>query len=62
MPNYPELVTIEEAAKVLKISKHYVYKIWPEWRDKGVRILKLRPNATPRFYLADILKMMEKPK
>jgi len=55
----PEIVTLEEAAQILKIKKNYAYKIWHQWPDYGVRVLKLRPNATPRFYLSDILKMME---
>ena len=58
----PEIVTLEEVAQVLKISKHTAYKHWHEWRDAGVRVLKIKANATPRFYLADILKMMEVPK
>lgn len=58
----PEIITLEEAARILKISKGYAYQIWHEWRDKGVRVLKLRANAAPRFYLQDILKMMEQPK
>jgi len=58
----PEIVTLEEAAKLLKISKHTVYKRWHEWRDYGVRVLKMKPNSTPRFYVSDLLKMMERPK
>ena len=58
----PEIVTLAEAANILKIKKSYAYRIWHEWQDAGVRVLKLRANATPRFYLSDILKMMERPK
>ncbi len=58
----PEIVTLEEAAKLLKISKHTAYKRWHEWRDYGVRVLKMKPNSYPRFYVSDLLKMMECPK
>lgn len=58
----PEIVTLEEAAKLLKISKHTAYKRWHGWRDYGVRVLKMKPNSTPRFYVSDLLKMMERPK
>ena len=58
----PQIVTLEEAAQILRISRHTAYKRWHEWRDYGVRVLKMRPNATPRFYLSDLLKMMEQPK
>jgi len=58
----PEIVTLAEAAQILKIKKSYAYRIWHEWQAAGVRVLKLRPNATPRFYLSDLLKMIEKPK
>jgi len=62
MGKAPEIVTLQEAAAILKISKNYVYQVWPTWREHGVRVLKMAPNATPRFYLQDLLKMMEKPK
>ncbi|MBI4708211.1 MAG: hypothetical protein HY761_09875 [Candidatus Omnitrophica bacterium] len=55
----PEIVTLHEAAEILRISKHTAYRRWHEWRDYGVRVLKMRANATPRFYLSDLLKMME---
>jgi len=58
----PEIVTLKEVAEILKISKHSVYKVWGTWRDHGVRVLKLKTNASPRFYLSDILKMMERSK
>lgn len=57
-----EILTLSEVAVLLKISKHSVYKIWHEWRDRGVRVLKLRPNSVPRFFKSDILKMMQMPK
>jgi transposase len=58
----PEIVTLAEIASILKISKHTAYKNWHNWRDYGVRVLQDKPNAVPRFYLSDILKMMEQPK
>ena len=57
-----EIVTLKEAANLLKISIHTAYKVWPGWRDYNVRVLKLRPNATPRFYVSDLFKMLEAPK
>ena len=54
-----EVLTLKEAASFLKISPNYVYKIWPSWRDAGVKVLKLNPNSTPRFYKSDILRMLE---
>lgn len=56
------IVTLKEAAEILKLKMPTVYKNWPKWRDQGVRVLKAYPNASPRFYLSDILKMMEQPK
>lgn len=58
----PELVTIQDIAKLIKKHPSYVYKHLPKWRDRGVRVLQTDPNTTPRFYLSDILKMMEQPK
>ena len=55
----PQIVTLKEVAGILRISPHYAYKIWGQWRDKGVRVLKIAPNAQPRFYLSDIQKMLE---
>lgn len=58
----PTLLTIKETAEMLKISQGHVYRIYNSWRDKGVRILKLTPNGDPRFYLSDILHLIESPK
>lgn len=62
MRNASEIITLTEAAKILRISRGYAYQVWHKWPDQGVRVLKMAPNATPRFYLSDILKMLEKPK
>jgi hypothetical protein len=56
------IVTLREACEILRIKPSYGYKIWHSWRDQGVRVLKMKANSTPKFYLADLLKMMEKPK
>lgn len=58
----PEILTLTEAADLLKISRGYAYQTYPRWREYGVRILKMAPNGVPRFYLSDILKMLEKQK
>jgi hypothetical protein len=62
MNKMPEIITLKEACAILKISLGYGYQIWPSWRDYGVRILKMRPNARPRFYVEDIIRMLEKRK
>lgn len=54
-----EILTLSEVADLTKYKKGYLYKVYNSWRDYGVRILKPAPNARPRFYKADILKMME---
>lgn len=62
MNSIPEIITLAQACDILKISRGYGYQIWTNWRDYGVRVLKAHPNARPRFYVQDILKMMEKAK
>jgi len=58
----PEIVTLKEACQILKISLNWGYKTYHSWRGYGVRILKTKPNSQPRFYVEDLLKMLEKPK
>jgi hypothetical protein len=58
----PKILTLKEVAEVLHIKLNYAYKVWKNWRDQGVRVLKTAPNAQPRFYLSDILKMLESSK
>lgn len=55
----PEIVTLKEAAQILKISKHTAYRQWHRWRDQGIKILKLGPNGQPRFYLSEVLRVVE---
>lgn len=62
MTKVPEIVTLKEACQILGISLNYGYKIYHSWRGYGVRILKLRPDSQPRFYVEDLLKMLESPK
>jgi len=59
MINNDDILTLCEASKLLRISMGYAYQSYHLWKDYGVRILKPRPNAHPRFYRKDILKMME---
>lgn len=56
------ILDLEKAAKILGISRSYAYKHWHEWRLYKVRVLKMRPNAQPRFYKSDLLKMLEEQK
>jgi len=62
MTKYPKIVTLKEACEILRIKPSYGYQVWNSWRDQGVRVLKMKANSTPRFYLDDLLKMMEEPK
>lgn len=57
-----EILTLTEAADLLRISRNYAYQVYPKWREFGVRILRMAPNSPPRFYKADILRMLEKTK
>ncbi len=56
------ILTLKDVSKITKYSINYLYKVYHTWRDKGVRIIKIAPNAAPRFYLSDILKMLEQQK
>lgn len=57
-----EVMSIADVAKFLGMSPNYLYKKWTSWRKYGVRVLKIGPNAAPRFYKSDIIKMLEKQK
>jgi len=54
-----EILTLDDVAKLTKYKKSYLYQIYNSFRDYGVQILKPAPNARPRFYKSEILKMME---
>lgn len=54
-----EILTIEEVARFIKFPKSYVYKNYNMWRDYGLRILSTHPNARPRFWKSDIVKVLE---
>lgn len=54
-----EFLTLKEISLILKVSMAQIYRTWHSWSDYGVRILRLTPNAEPRFYKSDILKMLE---
>lgn len=54
-----EILTLDDVAKLTRYKKSYLYQIYNSFRDYGVRILKPAPNARPRFYKSDILKMLE---
>lgn len=62
MPRDLKIINIKEACEILRISVSHGYKVWPFWRDYGVRVLKHAPNARPRFYAEDIYRMLEKQK
>ncbi|MHB8155048.1 MAG: hypothetical protein ACYDFR_03220 [Candidatus Omnitrophota bacterium] len=62
MTQVPDTIDLAEACQILKISRGYGYQIWTNWRNCGVRVLQHQPNARPRFYAQDILKMMERKK
>lgn len=62
MANEKKIINLKEACELIGISIGYGYQVYCTWPNYGVRILKMRPNARPRFYTADILKMMESKK
>lgn len=53
------IITLSEACRILGYSLGYGYQIYHTWKDYGVRFLKYRPNSRTKFFLSDILKMME---
>jgi len=54
-----EILTLAQACRLIGISRWHGYRIYFKWPDYGVRVLKHSPNAQPRFYRRDILRMME---
>ena len=62
MTENDEIITLEEVAKLTKFNKNYLRQVYNSWKDYGVCILKLHPNAQPRFYKSEILKMLESKK
>ncbi len=54
-----EILNLEEACQLIGLSISRGYKVYFQWRDYGVRILKYAPTARPRFYRKDILRMLE---
>ena len=62
METINEILTLEEVADLTKYSLGYLRRTYTSWMDRGVRILKAAPNAKPRFYREDIIKMLEEQK
>lgn len=54
-----EILTMDEVAKLIKFPKSYVSKHYNSWRDYGLRVLITHPNARPRFWRSDIIKVLE---
>lgn len=55
-----EIITLEEVAALIKYSLQYLNNNYMKlFCDRGVRILRLKPGARPRFYRRDIIKLME---
>lgn len=55
-----DIITLEEVAQLIKYSLQYLNNNYMKlFCDRGVRILRLKPGARPRFYRSDILKLME---
>ena len=59
MSENDEIITLEEVAKLTKFNKDYLGQVYSTWQEYGVRILRISPNAKPRFYKSEILKMLE---
>jgi len=62
-----QIVDLEQVAKRLGYTKNHLSRLWPKWRsvkdEKGnriLRVLKARPSAPPRFYMEDVLKVIER--
>ena len=41
MPKANKFLTVEELSEYIRSSKGYVHNKWPEWRDRGVEIIRL---------------------
>ena len=54
-----EIINLTQACQLIGISRWHGYRIYHLWPDYNVKILKHAPNARPRFYRKDILRMME---
>lgn len=60
MNEKPEIITLEEAAKLTRYNLKYLNNHYTHlFTEQGVRILRISPNARPRFYRKEILAMME---
>lgn len=58
-----EIVTLQEIADLTKYNIKYLSNNYMKLLvDKGVKVLRIGPNAKPRFYRADILRLLERAK
>lgn len=57
-----EIITLKEVAELTRYKIGYLYQVYHLWPARGVRIIKAAPNARPRFYRSEIIRMMESPK
>ena len=51
-----DILTLEDIAGLLKLSKNTVYKSWHRW---GLKPLAICANAHPRFLKQDVLKILK---
>lgn len=55
-----ELITLKEAADILKISLGYAYHCWPSWINWGVRAIRTNGKGRPKFSKDEIYEMLNK--
>lgn len=51
-----QLLTLKEAAEFLRIKPGYMYQIWAKL---GIKPVVPYPNARPRFWKSDVIRMLE---
>lgn len=54
-----DILTLKEVAELLRFSIHTVYQNWKKW---GLKPYVITPNAKPRFFKSQVLKLLEQPK
>jgi len=58
-----EILTLEEVAELTRYDLKYLSNNYMRlFSNRGIRVLRMAPNARPRFYKNEVLKLMETPK
>lgn len=54
------ILTLQEVADLTRYDLKYLNNHYMEiFGKQGVRVLRIAPNAKPRFYRTDIIKLLE---